>query len=69
MVDKSYKERSVFYYIYYNIKSRNNRRLKPRVLRDEESKIINQRQRDTYYNKKDCLWLCYYLFKTVNKNI
>jgi hypothetical protein len=69
MVNKSYKDRSVFYYIYHSVKSRNDRRLKLRVLRDKKGKIMSERQRDTYYNKKDCLWLCYYSFNAVNKNI
>jgi hypothetical protein len=30
---------------------------------------MSERQRDTYYKKKDCLWLYYYLFKVISKDV
>jgi hypothetical protein len=43
IVSKSDKDRSVFYYIYHSAASRNDRGLEPRVLKDEESKIVSER--------------------------
>jgi hypothetical protein len=67
VVSKSDKERSIFHCIHYSAGTRNGRKLKPRVVRDEKGKIISQRKRDKYYKKKDCYWLCYYSFNLVNK--
>jgi hypothetical protein len=48
VVGKSHKDRSVFHCIHHSAESRNDRGLEPRVLRDEEGKIVSERQRDTY---------------------
>ena len=41
VVGKSNKDRSIFHYIHYSAESRNNRGLKPRVVKDKEGKIIS----------------------------
>jgi hypothetical protein len=69
VVGKSDKDRSVFYCIHHSAESRNDRGLEPRVLKDEEGKIVSERQRDTYCKKKDCLWRCSYLFKAVSRGV
>jgi hypothetical protein len=43
VVSKFNKDRSVFYCIYHSAKSRNNRELEPRVLKDEKGKIVSER--------------------------
>jgi hypothetical protein len=43
IINKFNKDRSVFYCIYHSAVSRNNRELKPRVLKDEEGKIMSER--------------------------
>jgi hypothetical protein len=67
VVGRSDKDRSVFHYIHHGAETRNDRGLEPRVEKDKDGKIISQRQRDTYYKKKDCLWLCYCSFKAVSR--
>jgi hypothetical protein len=57
VVGKSNKDRSIFHCIHHSAESRNDRGLEPRVMKDEEGKIISQRQRDTYCNKKT--WASY----------
>jgi len=37
------------------------------VVGDEEGKIVSDRKRDIYCGKKDCLWMCYCLFKAVSR--
>jgi len=65
--DKFDKLRSIFHCIHHGHDTRNDRGLEPRVVRDEEGKIVSERQRDTYYSKKGCLWLCYYSFEAVSR--
>jgi hypothetical protein len=67
VVGKSNKDRSIFHCIHHSAESRNNRGLEPRVVRDEEGKVISERKRDTYCRKKDCLWICYCSFKAVSR--
>ena len=67
VVGRSDKDRSIFYCIHYSAKTRNNRGLEPRVVKDREGQIMSERQRDTYCKKKDCLWLCYCSFKAISR--
>jgi hypothetical protein len=55
IVSKSDKDHSIFYCIYYSTETRKNYRLKSRIIRDEEDKVIRKRKRDTYYSKKNYL--------------
>jgi hypothetical protein len=55
VVGKSNKDRLIFYYVYHSVETRNIRGLKPRIERNAQGKIINYRQRDIYYKKKDYL--------------
>jgi hypothetical protein len=43
VVNKFNKDRSVFYCIYHSAESRNNRKLKPRVLKNKKGKIMSER--------------------------
>ena len=67
VVGRSDKECSMFHCIHHSAETRNDRGLEPRVVRDEEGKVLSNRQRDAYCKKKDCLWLCYCSFKTVSR--
>ena len=55
VVGKSNKDRINLHCVHHGTETRNDRGLEPRVERDAEGKIISQRQRDTYYKKKDYL--------------
>jgi Transcription factor AFT len=55
VIGKSDKNRAIFHCIHYNAETRNNRGLKPRMIKEKEGRIISQRQRNTYYQKKNCL--------------
>jgi hypothetical protein len=55
VINKSDKDRYVFYCIHHGAESRNDRRLEPRIKKDAEGKIISKRQRDIYCKKKDYL--------------
>jgi hypothetical protein len=67
VVGKSHSDRIIFHCIHHSPNTRNDRGLEPRVVRDEEGKIVSNRKRDTYCRKKDCLWMCYCSFKTVSR--
>jgi hypothetical protein len=69
VIGKSDKNRAIFHCIHHSAETRNDRGLEPRVVKDKEGGIISQRQRDTYCQKKDCLWYCFYSFKPVSRGI
>ena len=67
VVGKSHKDRSTYHCIHHGADTRNDRGLEARVVRDEEGKVVSERQRDTYCRNKDCLWMCYCSFKPVSR--